>query len=420
MLAIVIVGSGSLPAQDIPSPCVEPDCVLLDVPYHCQEHEGWCWAACGEMIMDFFQVFVRQCDQVNQRTTQDCCPAFPEEDLACNFPDWPHFKSYGFRVTKSRRPLAWVHLQNQLAVARRPFAWAYAARGSRVVGHMLVVCGYFSLQGVPMVVYQNPNPWCGDPERDPNAYPLSAYAYDQYANGPIAGYYHRLDIFPVPKTTPEDAAPHPVALGAPNPDSTAAPQPDWGRTPEAAVANILTAFAALGTNTNPVRYGFLTPAEITLARPGIPASIQVLPFADLLTAKRGATLESLLQPTGQFIIPVAVNRQTRCAVTLQRQGPNWQVAGLGDAAVARTLVATRARSSARSVLSPRAYFIVRLPFGLNTFVLAHRANPGLILTPLYDDAPVGFRAGVDISAAVALPALIRQAQRTPGFPEEEP
>lgn len=166
LLLLLTTGSLTAVGADSPTPCT-PTCpaALTNVPYHCQEHEAWCWAACAEMIMGSFGVHVEQCQQVNLHATKDCCPEFPEEDMVCNILNLPHFEHYGFTVTTNDFPLTWEQIQEQIYCKHAPFAWSWIPTNSPA-GHMVVVIGYKVVDGVNMLDVYDPEPWCGDPDRD--------------------------------------------------------------------------------------------------------------------------------------------------------------------------------------------------------------------------------------------------------------
>ena len=54
--------------------CKPPEIGSQQVILRPQETKLWCWAASGEMIMEFLGVSVEQCDEQNKRFGRtDCC-----------------------------------------------------------------------------------------------------------------------------------------------------------------------------------------------------------------------------------------------------------------------------------------------------------------------------------------------------------
>lgn len=397
-------------AQELP-------CATLPVPYACQEHETWCWAACAQMIMDSYGTRVDQCKQVTAHATKDCCAPFEEEDTGCNFLGWPHFEEFGFRVTTNDFPLTWEELVEQICVKRQPFAASWGPGDGRPGGHMVVVVGYFTLDGVRMVAIQNPNPWCGSEDYNPDAPTLSAMSYDQYANGRQQGEEHLLDFFAAPTlriiVQPIEAITNRVVRGP-------GPEPDPYHKPSLAALNALSGFTVQGTNFDVHPYGFHTRHEIKKARLGVPLEVYLANLAEIQKPRRRAHAEVPLTPAGEMIYPLIVGRQVRSSVTVRHRGHGWRVSGFGDARLIRLLTTARERSAQRALRSPASYFAVRLPVGRNTCMVAHRQDDELILTPILDDPRLGLEAGRDVPAANVFAALAPLARQAKGFPPIKP
>jgi len=121
-----------------------------------QETSVWCWAASGEMVMDFLGTDVSQCDEANKRFGRtDCCNT-PRPN-ACVQTGWPEFDKYGFTFNRtSDAALTWAQLKEQIYCRRRPFAFSWHWSGGG--GHMMVVKGYAQVGGTNWVYYDNPLP----------------------------------------------------------------------------------------------------------------------------------------------------------------------------------------------------------------------------------------------------------------------
>lgn len=165
------------------SSCCSPALVgALPVQMHSQETSNWCWAASGQMVMDYLNHDVAQCTQANNRFGRtDCCnidlcptpTEAPQYNAAgscinCACPGWPEFGKYDFTFERtSNAALSWDDLRKQVSNQRyckkKPFAfsWHWAGGG----GHMMVVKGYLTLAGTNYVVILDPWAPCAGDER---------------------------------------------------------------------------------------------------------------------------------------------------------------------------------------------------------------------------------------------------------------
>jgi hypothetical protein len=121
-----------------------------------QETPVWCWAASGEMCMDFLGTDVSQCDEANKRFGRtDCCNT--PRPAACVDTGWPEFDKYGFTFNRTHdTALTWAQLKEQIYCKRKPFAFSWHWSGGG--GHMMVVKGYAEVGGTNWVYYDNPLP----------------------------------------------------------------------------------------------------------------------------------------------------------------------------------------------------------------------------------------------------------------------
>ncbi len=163
-------------------PCVCKPALVgsLAVPLHPQETSNWCWAASGQMVMDYLGHSVSQCAQANHlfsRTdccTIDLCPVpteAPQYDtlgncIGCACGGWPEFGNWGFNSTRtSDKALTWDQVKNEISnepcCSKRPFTFTWHWPGGG--GHTMVAKGYLSLSGVNYVVMLDPwSPCVGD------------------------------------------------------------------------------------------------------------------------------------------------------------------------------------------------------------------------------------------------------------------
>src|SRR5260221_4789846 len=140
--------------------CCTPSAVLgsQPVPITGQHTDMWCWAASGEMTMNFLGASpaVVQCDEANKRfgKTNCCNSPTPAE---CIVGGWPEYSKYGFTaVHTSDAALTWDQVRDQIYCRKEPFAFSWHWSGGG--GHMLVVNGNAVVARPPDVLINNPPP----------------------------------------------------------------------------------------------------------------------------------------------------------------------------------------------------------------------------------------------------------------------
>lgn len=164
----------------------------LPVTLHSQETSMWCWAASGQMVMDYLGNNVAQCTQANNRFNRTDCPcnqcgANPVQNPPCVIGGWPEFGDYGFTFQRtSDNALSWTELTEELSrgprCGRTPVAFSWHWNGGG--GHMMVVTGYLNLLGQRFVVIHDPwGPCTGD---------TRVITYAAYVSG---GHYTHWDDF---------------------------------------------------------------------------------------------------------------------------------------------------------------------------------------------------------------------------------
>jgi len=147
--------------------CKTPLISSLAVTLHAQETGDWCWAASGQMIMDYLRHSVSQSTQANNRFGRTDCPSSQcsraVASPSCMGGGWPEFRRYGFSFKKtSNTALTWDQLRNEVANAhscgQRPFvfSWHWPQDG----GHMMVINGYVTVEGKNYVSVLDPIPVC--------------------------------------------------------------------------------------------------------------------------------------------------------------------------------------------------------------------------------------------------------------------
>ena len=141
-----------------------------------QQTGYWCWAASGEMCMNFIKpsANVAQCDEANKEFGRtDCCNS--PTPTACVNGGWPQPDKYNFSYqTTSDAALSWSQLTDQIYCQRKPFAFSWHWPGGG--GHMMVVVGYVTLNGTNYVTVNDPWP--------PNVGNQWINTYDWYVSSP--------------------------------------------------------------------------------------------------------------------------------------------------------------------------------------------------------------------------------------------
>lgn len=158
--------------------CIPPTKQNLAVTLRPQETSMWCWAASGQMTMEYLGHKVSQCVQANNRFSRnDCCNTPTPND--CVKGGWPEFAKYKFASQHtSNAALSWDQICRELADAnscgRRAFAFTWAWPGGS--GHMMAAIGYQTIDNVNYVEINDP--W------SPNVGDHRFITYDFYVQSP--------------------------------------------------------------------------------------------------------------------------------------------------------------------------------------------------------------------------------------------
>jgi hypothetical protein len=123
------------------------------LPVNAFQREGLntCWAACGEIIMDYIGgVRVRQCCQANRRFNQyGCCLSDNTVVLGspCSNDGYPDFGYWHFTGGQaSAQVLSWSQIRNEIA-AGCPFTFSWQRKQTITSQHMMVVHGFYDDNG---------------------------------------------------------------------------------------------------------------------------------------------------------------------------------------------------------------------------------------------------------------------------------
>lgn len=176
--------------------CCKPGVIgSLPVDLRHQETSMWCWAASGEMVMDYLGTNVTQCDEANKRFGRTDCPCDqcgdnPLTNPPCVIGGWPEFDKYGFSFKRtSDTALSWSSLTKELSpnkyCGKTPVAYSWHWDGGG--GHMMVAYGFVSVGGTNYVAIHDPwAPCIGD---------TRVLTYDAWVDG--AGYSHWDDFYQI-------------------------------------------------------------------------------------------------------------------------------------------------------------------------------------------------------------------------------
>ncbi len=122
--------------------CCPPtdDSKVLPVTLRAQETSWWCWAASGQMCMDYLGNNVAQCTQANNRFGETTCCNSPTPGI-CIKGGWPEFNKYGFSSLNTvNAPLSWEKIKSEIDCKNRPFTYTWHWAGGS--GHMVAIVGY--------------------------------------------------------------------------------------------------------------------------------------------------------------------------------------------------------------------------------------------------------------------------------------
>jgi hypothetical protein len=167
--------------------CSPPAQQHLAVTLRPQETSMWCWAASGQMTMEFLGSNIAQCLQANNRFGRnDCCQT--PTPAGCVQGGWPEYAKYDFTSKHTNNTaLSWNELRKELSdtnsCGRRAFAFSWHWPGGG--GHMMAAIGYKTVDNVNYVEVNDPwAPNVGDHRFD---------TYDYYVES--AGHHTHWDDY---------------------------------------------------------------------------------------------------------------------------------------------------------------------------------------------------------------------------------
>ena len=156
-LAVVLVSS-ILSAGSSADCTPDPDRRNLRVHTSPQKEENWCWAAVGEMIMEYVGkadgFAVTQCQLADTALRRsDCCG----NSDRCDVTGYPPFEKCGFKADfVEGRGLSWDDIREQIDCNQSPISTIYNFP-DWAVEHIVVISGY-KRDGENFVLQRDPAP----------------------------------------------------------------------------------------------------------------------------------------------------------------------------------------------------------------------------------------------------------------------
>jgi hypothetical protein len=169
------IGAREVPPETVPAGA-PPDRFTLPVTLHPQETVWWCWAATGQMTMEFFGKPVSQAEQANRIFGRSDCGQQPCPN-ACVRGSSINLIPFGFTCDMSSNPLSQDELVRQFYTLRKPvpFAWQFPGGG----GHASLAVGYVKMPDGTFLV-ECLDPW-PPPGRDKRSWTGGQRVFMPYA-----------------------------------------------------------------------------------------------------------------------------------------------------------------------------------------------------------------------------------------------
>ena len=179
--------------------------------------------------------------------------------------------------------------------------------------------------------------------------------------------------------------------------------------------------AALGTFKRMVtpqnfgRMGFALVGDVQRATLGEPMFDFLVRLDELARYQPGTNPNSLVKRTNELKYPVLVDGAVRSLISVALVNNVWKATSYGAPRLARFIDAARAAKMAELGRAASTFFVVRVP-ALKVILLGHTDGGALFLTPIIEDARVGFQAGGTLAAADAFSRLLPLATTHDGSP----
>lgn len=382
--------------------------VQLDVPLIGQQTNSWCWAASGEMVMQWFAVSVQQCTQATaqfeQNTGVDCC-AQPTPG-GCIRGGQVEIGLYGFTY-QQLGDSSWLsegQVEAQLYAQNEP--WILNPHGNGF-GHVTVGTGFYNLAPGAFLIGVN-DPWPANPSFNgmgqatgPTQGQFYLESYAEYAAGYWEGNAHTegYDLYNINPPPPRFFLPAIRRQLPPIAPAVAAHFGGGDPDPFQAAQNALEVALAIVTPDNASRLGFAFPDLPGEARLGRPIDQFNIELAALQRWNAKQNEAELLQRTPAKLVEVQVHGRTLASIRLHQVDGRWRMATFGSPLLSRAWQAAQ--------VSPDQ-FLVEIE-SLELAFAGRRSGNKLLLTPLFSDAHLGLKAGREVDAREILPRLSEAA-----------
>lgn len=179
------------------------------------------------------------------------------------------------------------------------------------------------------------------------------------------------------------------------------------RSPEEVAAGALPTLAQVVDETNYQALGFESPDEAARVTVGVPYPVQVVDLDALAAFRPGDDANALPRRSPITLVPLLVDGQARCAVTVIREeSGELRFGGFGQAPLIQALEEHRRASMKATGLPATTYFEVRVP-ALELHFLGYREGATLILIQPYYTPRLGDGGiGKPLPAATVFGALV--------------
>lgn len=181
MIALVSGVPLSTPSRRSLSAEEPPRRVTLPVDMRPQETELWCWAATGQMTMEYLGKKVSQSEQANQLFGRTDCDDRPVPK-PCIRGGAVVLKPFNFRADVTTAPMTEEEIVRQIATVKKPIPFGRRWAGGG--GHIALVVGYLrTTDGKLLLEILDPYPPRGKNKNSPEGGQRSLMPYSRWAKG---------------------------------------------------------------------------------------------------------------------------------------------------------------------------------------------------------------------------------------------
>lgn len=394
----------------------QPYSALLDVPLIGQETNSWCWAASGQMVMQWFGISVSQCRQATYQFGQaagvNCCTQ--PTPSPCISGGQVEISHYGFTYNQlgASSWLGQSQIETQIYTQVEP--WIINPNGPHF-GHVLVAVGYVDFTSiVPNLFLVGINdPWPQNPSFNAQGQATSPVVgqfywekFDAYEEGVWEGQVHTegYDIYNIVPPLASEWYTPPVLM--PPKKWPIQIQPELavrvneGDTDPGQAAEMAWRFSqTLVTAGSVSRLGFASEKSAAGARVAGPVEQFSIPMKRLRVWTRGQPVSQMLERVPALFVPVQVDGRTCASLRLRQVKNVWRLATFGSARLSQAW--HQAQKSA-------GQFLVEIE-GLELAFAGRRAGSDLHLTPLFSYDLFQLKAGHEQRAEEIIPNLVEAA-----------